>query len=457
MIKALWFAIKVGVLIALVVWLADQPGTVKLEFLDYVITVHMGLFLVAVLVVNLLAIFSYQIVRAFVTFPESLRRYNEIKDRERGYRALTVGLSAVAAGDTKVAVTQARRAKKFLPEDRGLPVLLDAQAARLDGREDDAVHGFAAMLESKDAAFLGVRGLLQSAMDMGDYETARELSERALALHPKQPWILKIAYGLQVRARDWVAARGVLKRMEKVGAMDAAAARSDRAAMLMVEADDALAAGRRDVAVKSWNAAKREAKDFAPAVLALCGYYQGQGQGAKARGVLEKAWKAAPHDAYVAVWAGLMPAGAQDDALARLKHIARLVKLNASSARAYREVGRAAMDAALWGEAKDYFEKADAIEPSAELYRLWASLEERSAHDDEAAKLWLEKATHAPDDRGWVCRDTGRVFDGWMAFVPPDSAFNSLEWAPVGGSVDYSGLIKGAVDDQRGVLEAPAA
>jgi HemY protein len=292
---------------------------------------------------------------------------------------------------------------------------------------------------------------------MGDYETARELSERALALHPKQPWILKIAYGLQIRARDWDAARGVLKRMEKARAIDAVQARSDRAAMLMAQADDLLAKGRHDLAVKSWNAAKREAKDFAPAVLALCAYYKAQDQAAKARNVLEKAWKVAPHDAYVDMWAGLMPESAAADMLARLKHMARLVRLNGGHALAQREAGRAAMTAGLWGEAREYFTKAQDLAADAELYRLWADLEERSAQDETAAKMWLEKATHAAEERGWVCRETGRVFAQWRAVVAPHDAFNTLEWAPLSVGADAHVLMAAADDGVRGVLEAPKA
>ncbi len=440
MIKALWFAIKVGLLIAVAVWVADRPGSVRLEWLNYVVTVHMGLFLLILLAIILLAIFSYQVLKGFAGFPASLRRYNEIKGREKGYRALTLGLSAVAAGDTKVAVAQARRAKKLLPEDKGLPLLLDAQAARLDGRAGDAMSGFVALLDSKDASFLGVRGLLQSALDMQDYDTARQLAKRALDLHPKQPWILEVAYGLYVRAREWDYARVILKRAEKASVFDGLRVCSDRAAMFMAEAQDALDAGHGEVALRKWKAAEKVGRPFAPAVVAIAKYYLVQGSNRKAQQVLEKAWKSAPHEAYVRVWEGLLPQDKAVDPLVKLKHMARLVSLNGCVALAHQCAGQAAMEAGLWGEARDYFAEAENIEPSGGLYRLWARLEECSTHDDEAAKVWLGKAADTAGERHWVCRENGRIYEEWQA-VTPHGAFNSLEW----GHVSVAGFDGGAL------------
>src|SRR5262245_23719039 len=107
MLKALWFMIKVGVLTAAAIWIAERPGTVKIEWLEYTVTVHVGLGLLVVVGTMLLAIFVYNIIRTFVDFPKAYRRYSEIKSREKGYRALTLGLTAVAAGDAKAAVYQA--------------------------------------------------------------------------------------------------------------------------------------------------------------------------------------------------------------------------------------------------------------------------------------------------------------------------------------------------------------
>lgn len=187
MIKALWFALRTGLFIAAAVWIADQPGDVRIDWKDYTFTLQLGFFLLLIVVAIMLSIFLYRVIKTFVDFPRSLGRYNEIRRKEKGYEALTIGLTAVAAGDARVALAQAKKTRKFMPEDTGLPLLLQAQAARLDGREEDAARSFTALLEDKNASFLGVRGLLQRALDGDDPAAALSMARKALDLHPKQP------------------------------------------------------------------------------------------------------------------------------------------------------------------------------------------------------------------------------------------------------------------------------
>ncbi|MGB0719227.1 MAG: heme biosynthesis HemY N-terminal domain-containing protein, partial [Bdellovibrionales bacterium] len=207
MIKALWFLIKIGVVIAAIIWVADHPGSVRIEWLDYVFTVNTGLFFAALLAVVLASIFIYRVIRTFVDFPASYRYYSEIRARKKGYDALTRGLAAVAAGDAKTAQKEAAAVRGLLPDDNGLPVLLAAQAARLNGDDEAAEESFHVLLEHKDASFLGVRGLLQAALEDGDYEGGLAMARQALARHPKQPWILKTVYDLEIRNCHWGAAQ----------------------------------------------------------------------------------------------------------------------------------------------------------------------------------------------------------------------------------------------------------
>ena len=196
MIRALWYIVKVGLLIAVVVWLADRPGTVNIEWQDYTVRAQAGLFLAALIVVIMLGIFVYRVIRTIVDLPKTWRRYREITRRDKGYRALALGLTAVSAGDARAASRHAHRAVKFLPKDSGMPLLLMAQAERLKGNETEARRIFGEMLQNKDTAFLGVRGLLQGALEEKDYERALGLAQQGLGLYPKQKWVLRIAYDL---------------------------------------------------------------------------------------------------------------------------------------------------------------------------------------------------------------------------------------------------------------------
>lgn len=301
MFKALWFMIKVGVLVAAVVWVAERPGTVEFAWLDYHLKVQVGLFLLAALLIILFAIFIYSVIQTFVKLPASVRRYNEVKAREKGYKALTLGLTAVAAGDTKMALRQAKQASKLMAGDTGLPLLLQAQAARLDGREEDAQEHFVAMLENKEAAFLGVRGLLQAALDRKDYEKAMDLARTALKTHPKQGWLLKTVYDLELQNQDWSAARATLKKVLKAGGISPAQAKSDKVAMLMAEAE---AEGSND-ALKLLKKAQREDPGFVPCAVRLAEIYQEKGKRRPAMNVVKKTWAVNPHPILEEVWEAL--------------------------------------------------------------------------------------------------------------------------------------------------------
>lgn len=428
MIRALWFAVKIGALIALAIWIAERPGTVRIEWVEYTIIIHIGLFLLGALAFVLLTLFIYQTIKTFVDFPKSLARYNEIKDKEKGYQALTRGLTAVAAGDSRAANIHAKRASKLLKGDTGLPLLLEAQAARLDGREDDAAQSFVALLEDKDASFLGVRGLLQTAMDSGDDEAALALAEKALALHPKQGWILKITYDLHIRLQQWYRAEKILGKAEKFGAVSADKARSDRLALYLAQAEKDMGEGYGSDATLMIRKALKLDPGFAPAVMALADLHVKEGHPRKAQSLVLKAWKTHPHGGLAEYWLSLLHEDKATDKLARLRWCEKLLKANADSAAGQLMAGRAAMDAGLWGEAREFFKRAEDLHPSASLYQALATLEERSGHDETAIKNWLEKAAGAPAEKAWLCRETGLVYPRWAPVAQPHGSFNTIEW-----------------------------
>jgi HemY protein len=458
MLKALWFMVKVGLLTALAVWIAERPGTVKVEWLEYTLTVHVGFFLLAFLGTMLLAILIYNIIRTFVDFPKAYRRYAEIKGREKGYRALTLGLTAVAAGDAKTAVKEAQRSRRLLYNDTGLPLLLEAQAARLDGREEDARRSFIALLENKDAGFLGVRGLLQAALDMGNYTKALELAQQALKLYPKQPWILRTVYDLEIRQRHWEVARTLLQRAEKTGAMTAEQIKSDRAAIYLAEAEEAAKQNNWNEAIKKAKKAADQNPGFTPATLRLARLYNNSGNRRKAVAMVEKAWKAQPHPELATVWDALVPPKKSKKPLSRMAWFEKLVEMNPNAMESHLAAGRAAMEEGLWGEARQYFRRAEEIESTARLYTLWTDLEERAGQGEDILASLAERAATVLPDKTWVCRETGRIYPEWSPIAQPHGAFNTIEWAyPYGSAGDDSILIERYEGVSEVLLEAPRA
>ncbi len=464
MIKALWFILRLSVFIGAVIWIAERPGTVQIDWLGTSVNVQMGLFLGSLFVLILFSIFVYRIVYHVMHLPAQARRYMRDRNKQRGYRALTLGLTAVAAGDTKSALREAKKARAALPEDHGLALLLEAQSARLDGREGDAQQSFVALLENKDAAFLGVRGLLQASLEARDYDGALRLAKKALALHPKQKWILCTVYDLQIRGRHWSDAQDILKRAVRAGAISKEDAASDRVAMALALAMEAEAEGLDDVALGQYKKARTQDTDFVPGAILFARYYARKGQRKKAVTLIERVWKKNPHPALVQMWPDLMAEKKRGDSLERLRWMERLVALNVESAEAQVAAGLAAQDAGLWGEARQHYLKAEGLQPSASVYRALAVLEEKANGDEEAARAWLEKASDLQgkeiEHKVWVCRETGRIYERWSPIAEPHGSFNTIEWGvPYDASSHASEMLFSGIKDigpqDDAVIEAP--
>lgn len=455
MIRALWFLIKVGVVVAIAVWLAEQEGTIVIDWAPYKLTFHVGLFLFSLFILLFVSNLLFSIIKGTLDLPKSLRRYKDITDREKGYRALTIGLTAIAAGDTKNASYQAHRARTFLKEEDGLVKLLEAQSARLSGHEEKAGRIFASLLQDKNAAFLGVRGLLQNAMDSGDYAGALELGRKGLSMYPKQAWLLKIVYNLEIRNRDWESARKTLFRLENTGEIPVNKANSDRVAMYLAEAEDAQSRGDEKEIYRCLNKAYKCDKRFVPSVMRLGEMFIKRGNKSAVIGMIEEAWKITPHPGLVALWDQAAHASKKGDTVARVKWYERLLLLNTESAEGLLAMAEVLIQEGLWGEAKKYLQKADATGPSVRLYKLWARLEEKSTGNDEAVKIWLEKASDAPRDKVWICSETGNIYDRWVP-VSDRGYFNTIVWdTPQSRHYDAALRFVSKVSNEP-LLEAPA-
>ena len=214
--RALWFLVKLGVLGAVVAYFTANPGRATIEFLGWRADMPVGILVLAIVVLAGLLAYGGRLRRAIVRLPGRYRRHRDRSRQAKGYRALTQGLVAAAAGDANEASRQARRAQALL-DDPALTRLLAAQAAQLNGEDDAATRYFESMTEEAETAFLGVRGLLTQALKAGDKARALELAERADRLRPNTPWVLRELLALQVEAGRDEDALATLDRAQRPG------------------------------------------------------------------------------------------------------------------------------------------------------------------------------------------------------------------------------------------------
>lgn len=425
MIRALWFAIQIAIVVYAFMWVAERPGTFEMAWMGYEIDAHIGVLFGCILILLLFTMVFYRMALKLMRLPQVLRAKHDKRKDEKGLQALTLGLSAVAAGDAKLAHYQSYRAKKLLSEQQGLSILLEAQSARLNGDEEGANKAFRRLLENKDTAFLGLRGLLLDALHNHKTDDAEMIARKALTMYPKQPWLLHMVFDLEIRKKDWGKAEEILKKARKVKAFPPAECDGMQAALEMQHAENS---SDPQIKIKHYKAALKAAPAFVPASIALARKYLDLRQKRKARNVIEKAWKLAPHPELAALWVDVSPYKTGKDSVAkRFKHWEKLVSLNPAHYESQLAAANAAIRDGLWDKARQYLDAAEKIDQTARLYQLYAHLEEAIGNQDAAYDM-LEKAASQKADKVWVCVQSGHVYDNWHAVAPPHGSFNTIIW-----------------------------
>jgi HemY protein len=434
--RALPALIVIALVLAGVLAIAELPGRVVVVWQGWRVDTSVAVLTLGVTILAVAAAALFHGARKIIGGPAAFLRARRERRRREGYRALTQGMVAVAAGDAEEAQKHARKADVLLAEPP-LTLLLSAQAAQLNGDEHAAKRYFTAMLERAETEFLGLRGLLMQALRGGDEHTALQLVERAKALRPRTPWVLSSLFELQARAGKWHEAEATLVEAVKRKAI-ALEHRLHRAALLHEKSRAAEAQGAPGEALQ--HAAKAHSLDpgFTTAALRYAHLLRVGGRVRQAAKTLEAAWRAAPHphlaEAYRALFGDEAP-------LLRFKRIERLAAAHPEHRESHLAMAAAALEARLWGEARRHLEAAGAkadengAAPSPRLCRMMAELEEQQHQDHAAARAWLARAASATTpDHTYVCGVCGHESAAWTPTCPTCRAFNSVAWRAPGGT-----------------------
>lgn len=426
--RAILLFLKIAILVAAAVWLADRPGQVEIEWQGYLIQTSTGVLAVAVLVLVVGAALIYRLWRALVSSPRAFGRYRQQAKRERGYKALTQGMVAVAAGDAEAAARYARKADVLLNEPP-LTLLLSAQAAQLQGDDQAARKYFQAMLERPETEFLGLRGLLTQALRAGNRPEALELARRAQKLQPKSQWPATALVELEAQSGHWREAEIALQKAARIKALPPERAKRDRAALLVEESRQAAGAGQAEQSMILAQKAHDLCPGFVPAAVQLARAKIAVGKPKSAAKVLETCWRIASHPDLAAAWEDTAESA---DPLVRVKRYEELVALNPKAADGHIALAEASMRARLWGQARNHLHQARTITPSARIYRLLAEAERLEHGDGPQVREYLSRLAGAEPDPAWVCGSCGTIAAAWGAVCGHCGGFDTLDWRQPG-------------------------
>ncbi len=426
MLRALWFIFLLALLAAVTMWLADNPGQVSLDWQGYLIETSAAVLFSAIVAVAILSALLYRFWIFLRGVPAGVSRHRREGRRRRGYLALTRGMVAVAAGDTGEAKRQAKRADGLLDEP-SLTMLLSAQSAQLNGDEKAAQNFFTEMLNNPDTEFLGLRGLLNQAMKREDRYEALKWARRAYLVKPESEWVARNLFDLSSRDGLWQEADDALAGAVRQKLVSAADARRPRAVLSHQLSLEAEAKGDKAKALKLAKKSCEAAPGFVPAHIRYADLLEDSGKHRKAISTIEGAWGFAAHPDLARAY--LSTTGGQDT-MTRLKAAQKLARFNPNDPATAMMLARAALDASLWGDARQKLEViANSNEPATSSYcQLMAQLEEAEHSDMIAAREWLVRAANAEPDPTWVCGDCGNAASDWTALCGGCGGFDTFQW-----------------------------
>lgn len=436
MIRLVVFALLVLVLGYGFSWLADRPGDLSLIWEGQLYQTKLIVAATAIIGLVALVMVLWWLVRVIWTSPHSVTRYFRARKRDRGYQALSTGLIAAGAGNSLLARKMAARSRGLIRADQEpLIALLEAQAALIEGRHDEARAKFEAMTNDPETRELGLRGLYLEAKRLGANEAARQYAEKAADNAPYLPWAAQATLEYRSQAGRWDDAIRLLEQQKAARVIEKGEADRTRAVLLTARATEKLEndpAGARDDALH----ALKLSADFEPAAIIAAKALFREDKLRKAASILEQAWKAEPHPeigrTYVRARSG-------DSAADRLKRAERLEALRPNNVESLLVVAQAALDAQAFAKARTKAEAAARIEPREAAFLLMADIEEAETGDQGRIRHWLSQALKAPRDPAWVA--DGFVSDKWLPLSPISGQLDAFVW-----KVPF-GQLEGPIED----------
>lgn len=382
-----------------------------------------------------------RIIRWFFDLPFISPFKRSVRRQAKSYNAINKGLVAVAAGDSKEALKQAKRAEK-LGESNSLTHLLAAQAALSANDEAEAITRYTELLKDKDTRLMGYRGLFSLAVNRGDYKDALAIAKRAFELHANSRWAFNSLFDLRIRMGDFDDALLLVPQGVKKQHLTIQQGHHLKAVLSTELARIKKLSGHDDSEIfPLLNTAHKEDSSFIPAILGLIQYYIDSDKKRKARNLIEHIWRSSPRPDLTPLWLQIQDETDPEKLYTAAKNFAFL---NNDHEESRILVATYAINAKQWKDAESVLNTlmSEHEVPQQRTLRLLAELEDRdeSRQNPEKVKEYVLAMNNARSMPHWVCEVSGIPAKEWQA-ISPAGKFDGLRWAEAGEVIQNNALM----------------
>lgn len=425
MIRMLAYLLLLVGLMAGVVWLADHPGTVQLDAFGYRLETSLMVLLCALVALMVSVGLIILVIRALIGIPTSIHARRVLSHQRKGLDAITHTLTALASANWPLASRQLQQAGKQLGHDHPVVLLLGTQLAHAQGKRETVRHQLSAMLKHEQTRLIGLRGMIEQAMQDGDESTALAHAKEALAAQPSDRWLRLVMLDVLARQKQWAEAERQLRHARKHQALSTAELRRYEALLELMQAREALADGNHSHAAQHAARAWKLDASFAPIASLQLDCLQHQGQHRAWHRTIRQAWKLSPRHE---LGSRMLHAIAQEKPTTQRKLVEKLVAYQPDHAESYLLQAQLALKQARYDDARQHLRAALGLQESVRIYQLFADTLQAEGGQESQIQEWLRRAATAPAEACWHCAKCDHRQPEWSLHCSSCKAFDSFIW-----------------------------
>ena len=419
MTKLLWRFLLIILAALAIVWLADRPGSVTIQWLGREIHLSVLVGIISAAILFLAGHFILRFLRMIFRSPQTLRGRMRERKMRKAYEALSRGIIAAGAGDAQAAARHASLAGETLAHEP-LVKLLGAQAAQLRGDRDEVRRVFETMSQSPNTELLGLRGLFTHARDAADWQSARKHAEAAHRKNNRLPWANVAVLQTLLAQKDYAAAASNVAQQGKLGLMPLEEAVKKQAALLTAAALS-LEESDKTKALALAQEAQGLDQTLVPAAMVIARAQIANGNARRATKTLRSCWALQPHRDLARMAARIEDDGPEK----QFERVRDLTGKDPDSLEGRFALAEAAILAGRHEAAQDVLRPLIADGPQAGVCGLMASVEDMNG-DKIKSREWLARAMAAPRDPLWVSDSV--AVPTWTALSPVTGEIAPSQW-----------------------------